>query len=552
MNADLANLAEEYWDYRLELQPTAAFMLGFHRHDTENEDWTRQAEEAKIARLEQFAADAAAIDPASLSADEQVTRGVLAFEAGSQAAVDRFRPAELAVNPAIGVHAGWWIVAGQLPVTEPAHAEAIIEKFTKIGQQLDDAAERLREGVAAGRTPPRIACEAVIAQIDGYLAGPIAGDAFLQARPAPQWDEAAAAEWRDRLAAVVTDHVRPGYRRYRDAIANDVLPSSRPPERSGICWLPNGDAYYATAIAHNVTQPHTAAEIHQIGLDTIAALEDEYRELGSTVLGTSDVAEIYSRLRDDPDLHHTAGPDVVAASEQAMAKAKAEMSGWFGRLPKADCLVRETQHGPTAFYMQPAPDGSRPGTFFINTAEPTRWGRFEVEAMAYHEGIPGHHLQLAISQELDGIPEFRKHAHITAYAEGWGLYTERLADEMGLYGTDLDRIGMLSNDSMRACRLVVDTGLHALGWSRQQAIDYVLANSPLSKTTVTAEVDRYIGWPGQALAYMMGRREIVRLRREAEAKLGDRFEIAGFHDAVLGSGLVPLDVLGELIHAWAA
>ena len=198
------------------------------------------------------------------------------------------------------------------------------------------------------------------------------------------------------------------------------------------------------------------------------------------------------------------------------------MGDWFGRLPQADCFVEETPSGPTAFYFPPATDGSRPGTFFVNTSEPASWGRYEIEAIAYHEGIPGHHLQLAISGELTDIPEFRKHATVTAYAEGWGLYTERLADEMGLYSGPLERIGMLSADSMRAGRLVVDTGIHAKGWTRQQAIDFMVENSPLALGTIEPEIDRYIGLPGQALAYMIGRLEIVRMRHTHHAARGSQ------------------------------
>jgi uncharacterized protein (DUF885 family) len=286
-------------------------------------------------------------------------------------------------------------------------------------------------------------------------------------------------------------------------------------------------------------------------LDQIAKLDDEYRALGSEVLGTSDLEEIYSRLRDDPELHFSDGPSIVAASEAALAKAKAAMVDWFGKLPQSDCLVKETPSGPLGFYFRPASDGSRPGMFFVNTSDPTAWGTYEIEAFAFHEGIPGHHLQLAIAGELTGIPEFRKQAFISAYGEGWGLYTERLADEMGLYGSPLNRIGMLSADSTRASRLVVDTGLHAMGWSRQRAIDYMMDNSPNTLFSVEEEVDRYIGMPGQALSYMLGRLEIQRMRREAEVSLGDRFDIKGFHDTVLGSGLVPLTTLDRMVSEWA-
>jgi uncharacterized protein (DUF885 family) len=206
---------------------------------------------------------------------------------------------------------------------------------------------------------------------------------------------------------------------------------------------------------------------------------------------------------------------------------------------------------PLGFYLPPATDGSRPGTYFVNTTEPTTRTRYESEALAFHESIPGHHLQLAIAQELENVPEFRKHALVNVYVEGWGLYAERLADEMGLYSGDVARLGILSFDSWRAGRLVVDTGIHALGWSRQEAVDWMAANSPQALNNVANEIDRYIGWPGQALSYKIGQRELLRLRAEAQSAMGGRFDIRGFHDVVLGSGPVPIPVLQELVTTWA-
>ncbi len=551
MRPKLDRLAEEYWDYRLSQQPTQALLLGEHRYDTEMEHLDAAAELARIARLRAFATAAEAVDPAGLSLDERVTRGVLMFEAGADADREQHRTAELAVNPAVGYHVILATMVPFFPLTDPQHAEDVLVKLGKLGTAFDQWIERLRAGVAAKRTPPARHCRMVVAQLDEYLASPIdEADPMMQLRP--PLEGAAADEWRSRLHDVVRDVVRPAHARVRQVLVDEVEPAGRPDGRVGLCWIDGGDAAYRDAIRYFVTLDRDPPEIHQIGLDTVSALEDEYRVMGPEVLGTSDVDEIYRRLRGDPDLHHRDGAALVEHSERAMAKAKAEMGNWFGRLPAADCTVMETDSGPTAFYQRPAVDGSRPGMFFINTEDPSRWGTFEVEAMAYHEGIPGHHLQLAIAGETPGVPSFRRHASISAYAEGWGLYTERLADEMGLYSSGLDRLGMLAADSMRACRLVVDTGLHALGWSRRQAIDYMLAHSPMTEGTVTAEVDRYIGMAGQALSYMLGRQEIVRMRREAEAALGDRFDIKGFHDTVLGSGLVPLGVLDELVRAWVA
>ena len=550
MNEALDRLAKDYWEFVTESSPVEALMRGDHRYDDRFDDVSLEAENATIARRREFAAAAEQIDPGSLTADEKITREVLIHLARANADYEEQRLAELDVNHAVGMQAMLPVAVPQYPLTAPEHALAMPSHFRGMARALDDAADRLRSGVAGGRTPMASTATKTVAQIDAWLAGDPGSDPLLKLRSPQGWDGEAA--WRQDMARVVADEVRPALGRWRDTIVEEVIPAARPDDKPGLCWIPGGEEAYRVALSKYTTTRKTPDEIHQIGLEQIARLDAEYRVLGKEVLGTTDLAEIYHRLRDDASLHFTSGAEVVAASEKAMAKAKAAMGGWFGRLPKADCVVAETPTGPTAFYFRPATDGSRPGTFFVNTADPTRWGRFEIESMAYHEGIPGHHLQLAIAQELDGIPEFRKHAFISAYGEGWGLYTERLADEMGLYTGPLERIGMLSADSMRAGRLVVDTGLHAKGWSRQQAIDFFKANSPMSQGTIEGEVDRYIGSAGQACSYMIGRLEIQRMRREAETTMGDRFAIKGFHDTVLGSGLVPLGTLDRMVKEWAA
>ena len=550
MNEALDHLAKDYWEFVTESSPVEALMRGDHRYDDRFDDVSLAGENATIVRRREFAAKANAIDPATLTADERITREVLVHLATTNADYDEQRLAELDVNHAVGMQAMLPVAVPQYPLTAPEHALAMPSHFRGMARALDDAADRLRSGVAGGRTPMASTATKTVAQIDAWLAGDPGSDQLLKLRSPLGWDGEAA--WRQDMARVVADEVRPALGRWRDTIVEEVIPAARPDDKPGLCWIPGGEKAYRVALSKYTTTTMTPDEIHEVGLAQIARLDDEYQVLGRQVLGTTDLQEIYRRLREDQDLHFTSGPDVVAASEKALAKARAAMGGWFGRLPKADCVVAETPTGPTAFYFRPATDGSRPGTFFVNTADPTRWGRFEIESMAYHEGIPGHHLQLAIAQELEGIPEFRKHAFISAYGEGWGLYTERLADEMGLYTGPLERIGMLSADSMRAGRLVVDTGLHAKGWSRQQAIDFFKANSPMSQGTIEGEVDRYIGSAGQACSYMIGRLEIQRMRREAEASMGDRFAIKGFHDTVLGSGLVPLGTLDRMVKEWAA
>ena len=348
---------------------------------------------------------------------------------------------------------------------------------------------------------------------------------------------------------VIESDVRPGMARYRDVLRDEVLPAARADDKVGLCWLEDGPSAYDATLRYFTTTTRTAQEIHDLGLAQIAKLADEYRLLGPEVVGTDDLTKIFDAMRTDPALHFERGEELVEASRVAMQRAWDAMPAWFEVLPQAPCAVESTKTGAKAFYFPPASDGSRGGTFFINVDDPSSWGTFELESMAFHEGIPGHHLQLAIASELEGVPEFRKHIHNAAYAEGWGLYTERLSDEMGLYSSAVDRMGMYAADSMRACRLVVDTGLHALGWSRKQAVDFMVDNSPLRESMCQPEVDRYIVNPGQATSYMVGRVEIQRMRAEAEERQGEAFDVKAFHSAVLDSGSLPLGVLDEVVLA---
>lgn len=548
MPDDVNALADEYFQFLLRVWPTWGHVMGNYEHADRYDDVSRAAEDAEIEARREFARRAGAIPADGLSDQDAITREMLVFDAERNAEVLEIRLAEFGVDPIFGHQAALPVYYPKLPIPDATVAEAMIPKTQGVARNFRDSVDRLREGVARGRLPATFAIDQTVAQLDAWLAAPLDDDPLLQtADPAGVADRD---DWTARLRDVVEREVRPALAQYRDVIRDEIRPLSRPDDKVGLTWLADGTDAYDRLIRYHTTLPLTAQAIHDTGLAQIARLADEYRQLGQEVLGTSDLDEILRRLSEDPALHHTDGADVVTASKIALAKARAAMGDWFGIVPKADCDVEETRSGPLAYYFPPAKDGSRGGVFFMNTTDPTSWGRFQIEATAYHEGIPGHHLQLAISSELEGIPEFRKRAYIAAYGEGWGLYTERLADEMGLYSTPLDRIGMLTADSMRACRLVVDTGMHALGWSRGQAIDYMLANSPMRASQVVPEIDRYATTPGQALAYMIGRLEIQRMRREAEAALGDRFDIKGFHDAVLGSGLMPLPILDRVVHAW--
>lgn len=539
-------IAAAYWDTFMDQEPLWAHMLGDYPEQGRYNLVSRAAEDEAIAALRAHRHAALTIPDGDLDDDQRVTRDVLVSAATTTTDLAEARLAEIATDPIFGVQEDAPIAFGLLGLPDAAVADAMEGTLTGLGRYYRDLADRHRDGLAAGRTPPAFAVEGVIAQLEGLLATDPAQDPHVLAWNLP--DDVDAAAWRARMAGVLEAEVRPAMAAHLELLRTEVLPAARPETEVGLGSIPGGEAAYAAALRHATTTDLTAREIHDIGLAQVESLAEEYRRLGPEVVGTDDLAEIFTRLRTDPALHFSTGEEMVEASRVALARAEAVMGDWFEVVPKAPCLVQSTLSGPKAFYFPPAEDGSRAGTFFINVDEPETWGTFELEAMAFHEGVPGHHLQLAIASELpSSVPALRRHYTPNAYAEGWGLYSERLSDEMGLYSSPVARIGMLSADSLRATRLVVDTGLHAFGWSRQQAIDYMVANSPLTEGVCRPEVDRYISSPGQATGYMVGRLEIQRMRREAEQRQGDRFDVKQFHAAVLDSGGLPLAVLDRVV-----
>ena len=556
---ELRGIADEYWEAQMVASPVYATFVGDHRFDDRMDEATEAAEDAHLAAVAALGDRAGAIDPASLSPAGRVTRGLLLDEVANLRTRVELRLAELASDQNTGAHADLLQIAPQTQASDGESAHRLVERYRQAGRYLDQAADRFRSGLTKGRTPAAINVERSLNQVDGYLASPIDGDPFVNL-PAPQeaagFDEDA---WRSELRTVTEELIRPGFTRYRATLADELAPTARDDDHPGLCHLPDGEEIYAALVHHHTSLSLTPQELHDIGMEELTErLPREYAELGQSAFGTSDVEEVFERLRTDPNLRYGSGEEILADAEAALERAKAAMGDWFGRLPRTDCAIAEVPEylaadSPPAYYFPPSGDGSRPGTYYVNTHNPADKSRTEAESIGYHEAIPGHHLQLAIAAELTDLPAFQRFGFgNTAYVEGWALYTERLADEMGLYGSDLDRIGMLTADAWRAGRLVVDTGLHALGWTRRQAIDFLVANTPLDEAEVTVEIDRYIGMPGQALAYKAGQRELFRLRARAEEQLGERFDIKGFHDAVLAHGGVTLPILGELVDDWVA
>jgi uncharacterized protein (DUF885 family) len=558
--AGLATLCEEYWQGALEASPTLATSVGDPRYDDRLPDISPAGVAKETARLTRVLERARAIDEGVLTAKDRVTRTSLITEVDGELAQLSCGFQEWTVDPLGGPQVELMSLADYTIIESPADAAKYVKRMRASSGYLDDHVANLKAGLAKGMTASRDAVTKTIEQLERLDATPT--DSLGAWRPAAAertgWKTSDREHFARDLRQALDTSLRPALRRYHDFLRDQVLPAARPPEKAGLGSLPGGLDCYRRMIRVHTSLDMDPSELHRIGLDEVAKFRRDLAELGKRVFGTSDIAEIQKRLRTSPEMHFKTGAEIEAKARATLARAQAAVPRWFGRIqPRARCEVKvmgmhEAPYSTIAYYRQPSADGRRPGAYMINTYLPETRPRYEAEALAFHESVPGHHLQIAVAEELTGVPEFRKHLGVTSFVEGWALYTERLADEMGLYSGDLDRIGMLSFDAWRSCRLVVDTGLHAEGWTRQQAIDYMTENSILAENNIVNEVDRYITWPGQALAYKMGQMEILRLRDEAKKRLGARFDIKAFHDAVLENGAVSLPVLREQVEAYIA
>ncbi len=504
---------------------------------------------AELAAVFRAIADRADATPATTTADRNLVEAV-AFSARSDAALLGTHAKLTAIHPSEGLVAAMLVFLARYPLVTVDHGARYHAKLRAFPAFVEAWCERLRAAAASGVVPIRHLVERELQLLDDVLAAPLSAGPLAAQHPPTELDDGGAEAWSGTLRGLLDTDVARGLATLRTAIADHTLPAALLDDRPGLVHLAGGAEEYGRRLWAFTSLELTPEQVHQIGLDQVARLEAEYLQLAAPLLGTTSLTEIYGRLRDDPELHYRDADTLVADASHALARATAATAAWFGVAPVASCTANPTTHGALAFYSPPSREGTKGGAFFFNVADPTVWGTFQLEAVTFHEGVPGHHFQIALAQELPDLHPILAEYLVAAYSEGWGLYTERLADEMGLYSSDLDRIGMLSADSMRACRLVVDTGMHALGWTRDQAITYFLDHSPMTLGQVVGEVDRYIGNPGQACAYMLGRLTIEDIRSHAEARLGDRFDIRAFHDQVLATGSVPLGSLRRVIETW--
>jgi len=556
---DLASLADRFWDGFLRANPAFATVIGDRRFDDSLGDRSPEAMRVELDRLDFVVGSATAIDPDALSPTERITRQMLIDEAMGQATAIRTGMHEWTVDAMSGPQTSLLDLVEYQTIETPEDGARLVARWQAIGPYLDQVIADLGRALTSGRVAVRTPVERTIDELRNLER--LTPAEWKLASPAkaahPAWTEAERETFATDLLVAVEDVAVPAFRRYREALEHEILPAARPDDEPGLSQVPGGAAAYRAMIRVHTTLDLEPEAIHETGRREIARIDAEFVELGRRLLGTTDLATTLAALRADPALRFSTADEVFATAVASLERAQAATPAWFGRLPQAPCeVIRIPEHAEAhqtiAYYAWPAMDGSRPGRYYINLYEPTTRPRYEAEALAFHEAVPGHHLQIAIAQELAGLPAFQRMLGSTAFAEGWGLYTERLSEEMGLYTSDLDRFGILSFDAWRAGRLVVDTGMHALGWSRQQAIDYLKEHTALGENNIANEVDRYIVWPGQALAYKIGQLEILRLRADALERLGDRFDIRAFHDAVLGAGAVSLTTLGQMVETWVS
>jgi len=507
------------------------------------ERW-RLREDAWLAELRQVDATRLAERP------ERFTYGILRGLL-EDAAAERVCRYELwNLNPVTGWQASYASLARLQPVGSDSLRAAALARARGIGRFIDTERGNLAEGLRGGFVAPRPVVEVILRQLDALLATPAAQSPF--ASPA-QRDSTPG--FREALVAAVADSILPAMRRYREYLAGDYLPRAR--SEIGVSASPGGEACYRASVRRFTTLGLPPSEIFERGQRELARIEQEMRTLAERRFGTSDVPALLRRLRDDTAFTFHTRQEIVDSSEAAIARATKALPRWFGILPGSGVIIEQhpefrQRAGAVAQYNPPADDGSRPGIFYITTYQPEHQSRAMLEPTAFHEAVPGHHLQVTIAVERNTIHPLGRYLFNSGYAEGWGLYAERLADEMKLYSSDVDRMGMLAAQAMRASRLVVDSGLHTMAWSREQAIDYMLSHTTEDRDSVAAEIDRYIIWPGQATSYMLGMLEIRKARDEAQARLGSRFDIKAFHDRVLEDGSVPLSYLSEKIRVWSS
>ena len=553
----LRALFDAAWRYQMEEFPEMATFTGHPGYDHRWTDLSLPAVERRRRELEIPARALATIDRARLPPLGQLDHDVFKREAEEALEGRRFRADLMPLSQMGGVQQDVAQILAMMPMAGGGHYENVLARLLAVPALVDQTILLMKEGLAAGLTPPRVTLRDVPQQVRNQIVDDPRQSPVLRAFSAfPESVSAAEAErLRERAAAAYAAHVRPAYRRLYDFLVDEYIPAAR--ESIALRALPDGDAWYAWSVRQYTTTTLTPDEVHAIGLAEVERIRAGM-DGAIAATGFAGTFHDFARfLRTDPRFYCQTPDALLAAYRDICKRADPELVRLFGRLPRLPYGVKPVppyaeKSQTTAYYEPGSPAAGRPGYFFANTYDLASRPTWEMEALALHEAVPGHHLQIALAQEMEDVPEFRRHGRFTAFVEGWGLYAESLGSEMGFYADPYALFGRLSYEMWRAIRLVVDTGMHWRGWSRQQAIDYFKDNSGKAEHDIIVEVDRYIVWPGQALAYKIGEMKIKELRARAAGALGPAFDLRAFHDVVLGAGALPLDVLEQRVTAWTA
>ncbi len=549
-------LFEDYWQDQLKHNPEFASELGDKRYNDQITDYSVKAFNDGLAREENYLMQLAAIDSTGLTDEEETSRELLMRKFAEDQEAASFKEWEMPVNQLGGIQTTYPQLVAELSFTTVKDYDDWIARLRAIPTAFDQVTTNMSIGMEDHRVPPKYILGKVLDQVK-QLANQKPDDSpfALPLKSFPASIKPAEQERiKTEMLAAIAKQVQPAYVRFARFLEVSYIPAGR--DEPGLSALPGGAKYYQFLIRRSTTTDLTGDQIHQIGIDEVKRDEAEMLLIAQK-LGFKDLKSFQASLKTNSKLHPASGQALLDAYRGYIDPMRAKLPELFGRLPKArlevapvpDYLEKTTY---PAYYDPGAPDGSRPGRLFVNEYNATSRNLDSVEAIAYHEGIPGHHLQISIAQELEGVPTFRKYGDYTAYTEGWAFYAERLGKEVGFYQDPYSDYGRLDADIWRAIRLVVDTGVHSQHWTRQQMVDYFHDHSNIDEPTVQTEVDRYIAWPSQALAYKIGQLKILELRARAKQALGDKFDIRAFHDEVLDSGALPLDLLSNRIDAWIA
>jgi uncharacterized protein (DUF885 family) len=546
----------DYWEDKLKHEPDFASTIGDTRYNDQLPDYSVQAYNDTLARERAFLNRLAEVDTTGMSDQEQLSKEVLVRQLIEDQEEARFKPWELPVNQFTGLQVDFPQLVPQLTFNTAKDYDDYISRLKKVPLAFQQITDNMSIGMDDHREPPAFLMEKVLEEVNNIVNQKPQDGAFAQ--PVQKFPAAISATQqahiKEELLAVITGQVIPAYVRFGKFLKSQYIPNGR--NDPGLWSLADGDAYYRFLVKQSTTTGLTPAQIHQIGLDQVK--DDEERLLAiAKKLGFADVKALRTAAAHNPKLFPTSKDQLLDAYRGYLDQMRPKLPQLFGRLPKAPLVVAPVpayieKDQSAAYYYPGAADGSRPGTVYINTYKFETRSLDDVESRAYHEGLPGHHLQISIAQELTNIPQFRKYSEYTAYSEGWGLYAERLGKDVGFYQDPYSDYGRLEGDIWRAVRLVVDTGVHSQHWTRQQMVDYFHEHSGVGETDVQAEVDRYIAWPAQALGYKVGQLRLLALRAKAQQALGDRFDLRAFHDQLLDSGALPLDLLEQRIDSWIA